>query len=100
MHAMASQSNEARERRVVHYAGFVQGVGFRYTTRSIAARFDVQGFVENLSDGRVLLVVEGTRETLDRFTSAVEGEMSRYIRHCDVSSAAATGEFTRFEIRH
>jgi acylphosphatase len=97
---MASEANEARERREVHYAGLVQGVGFRYTTRSVAARFDVQGFVENLRDGRVRVVVEGTPATLDRFLSAIEGEMSRYIRHRDVAAAAATDEFTRFEIRH
>jgi acylphosphatase len=98
--AMASQSNEARERRDVHYAGLVQGVGFRYTTRAIAARFDVQGFVENLRDGRVHLVVEGTTATLDRFLSALESEMSRYIQHRDAATRAASGEFTRFEIRH
>lgn len=97
---MTGQSNEPRQRREVHYSGLVQGVGFRYTTRAIAARFDVQGFVKNLHDGRVQLVVEGTPETLDRLLSAIEDEMNRYIRHRDVTTGPATDEFTRFEIRH
>ena len=41
--------------------GRVQGVGFRYTVRSLAVGFDVTGFVRNLPDGRVHLVVEGGR---------------------------------------
>jgi acylphosphatase len=45
------------QRREVHYSGHVQGVGFRYTTRSIARGYEVTGFVQNLEDGRVSRVV-------------------------------------------
>ena len=48
-----------RRQREVYYAGNVQGVGFRYTARCAAAGLDVTGFVRNLPDGRVHLVVEG-----------------------------------------
>ena len=34
----------------VIFRGRVQGVGFRYTARRIAARYDVTGFVRNLPD--------------------------------------------------
>ena len=47
------------EQREIHYSGRVQGVGFRYTVRSLASRTAVTGFVKNLPDGRVQLVVEG-----------------------------------------
>ena len=47
------------EQREIHYSGRVQGVGFRYTVRSLASRMAVTGFVRNLPDGRVQLVVEG-----------------------------------------
>lgn len=97
---MASQSNETPERREVHFSGWVQGVGFRYTTRDIAARHEVAGFVKNLADGRVLLVAEGTPATLDRFLAAVEAEMQRYIRNSTSTVLPATGEFTHFQIRH
>ena len=51
----------------IHYAGRVQGVGFRYTTRQIATGFEVQGTVRNLADGRVELCVKGDPEEVDEF---------------------------------
>ena len=88
------------ERREVHYSGRVQGVGFRYTTREIAERFEVSGFVENLPDGRVRLVAEGDPAELDRFLEAVSNRFERYIASADVRSRAATDEFDDFSIRH
>ena len=46
----------------VTYRGRVQGVGFRYTARTVAAGYAVQGFVRNLPDGGVQLVVEGAAD--------------------------------------
>lgn len=54
-----------RQVRVV-YAGEVQGVGFRYTARGIANGLGVPGGVENLNDGTVRLVAEGSEEVLKR----------------------------------
>jgi len=87
------------ERRDVHFSGHVQGVGFRYTTRSIAARFAVTGWVRNLPDGRVQLLVEGQPAVLDRFVAAIQAEMARYITTVDVAVGPATGEFVGFEVR-
>ena len=47
------------------FSGRVQGVGFRYRTHSIAQRFQVCGYVKNLIDGTVELVIEGEEEELD-----------------------------------
>ncbi len=88
------------ERREIYFSGRVQGVGFRFTTRAIAARYDVRGFVRNLADGRVQLVVEGLPHVIDRFVQAVENEMSRYLDGTQVATSKATGEFDRFEVRH
>lgn len=87
------------ERRVVLFQGRVQGVGFRYTTRQIAADFVVSGFVENLADGRVRLVCEGTPRELDRFVAEVGTQMDRCIASVQTSVEAATHEFAGFEIR-
>lgn len=87
------------ERREVHFSGYVQGVGFRYTTRNIAGRFCVDGFVQNLDDGRVLLVVEGECQELQRFIDAVSAEMDRYIADVQSVRTAATGEFVDFSLR-
>lgn len=41
--------------------GAVQGVGFRWWTRSRAMEIGLLGFATNLPDGRVQIVAEGTR---------------------------------------
>jgi acylphosphatase len=83
----------------VNYSGRVQGVGFRYTTRSIASRFDLVGYVRNLSDGRVELVAEGEAAELHAFLEAVKETLGHYIREAAVNRSAPTGEFDSFEIR-
>ncbi|MFL6583615.1 MAG: acylphosphatase, partial [Chthoniobacterales bacterium] len=55
----------------VFYEGNVQGVGFRYTVKSIARGFDVTGFVGNLRDGRVELQASGDETEVRAFLDAV-----------------------------
>ena len=69
-----------RERRRVWFSGRVQGVGFRYTCRTLARGFDVAGWVRNLPDGRVELVAEADPTELDAFLAAIQREMSPFIR--------------------
>lgn len=94
-----SMNQPERQRRVVLFDGHVQGVGFRYTTRQIAADFQVAGFVENLPDGRVRLVCEGPSGEVDRFVTAINGQMGGFIRSVQSSREAASGEFNSFFIR-
>jgi acylphosphatase len=93
-------SQSDRQQREVYYAGSVQGVGFRYTVRSLAGGFEVAGFVRNLSDGRVHLVAEGETEEVVAFLDAVKAEMRHYINDVEESVRPATGRFPGFEIRH
>lgn len=92
-------TSSTRQRRLVRYSGRVQGVGFRYTTRQIASRFAVTGYVRNLADGRVEVVVEGAVPELDRFLDALHQQMADYILASQVDQQAASGEFSDFEIR-
>lgn len=94
-----NESDTSVERREVYFSGRVQGVGFRYTTRDIAGRHAVTGFVQNLADGRVLLVAEGVRAELDRLVAAVNAEMARHITAVDSQRRTPSGEFANFEIR-
>lgn len=89
-----------RQRREILYRGRVQGVGFRYTVRQIASRWDVDGFVRNLPDGRVQLVAEGTADVLDQFLADVAEALNPYIQDSHVDTSPATSEFRDFEIRH
>jgi acylphosphatase len=87
-------------RRTLHFSGRVQGVGFRYTVRNLAVQFDVRGYVKNLNDGRVELVMEGPEPEMDRLASAVSQKMNYYISKVDLKEYPATGEFDLFHIRH
>lgn len=83
----------------VTYRGRVQGVGFRYTARTVAAGYAVQGFVRNLPDGGVQLVVEGAADEVERFRAALETRMADYIDDAATQTRPANGEFRGFEIR-
>ncbi|WP_210421133.1 acylphosphatase [Lacipirellula limnantheis] len=87
------------ERRQAFYSGHVQGVGFRETTRRLAAGFDVAGFVRNLDDGRVEMIAEGTPAELGRFMAAIAERMEGRIRQLAVDARPGTGEFVGFVIR-
>jgi acylphosphatase len=63
------------------YSGRVQGVGFRYTTRHIAQGYAVAGYVRNLPDGSVEVVVEGAPDQVEAFIAAVEARMGDYVQH-------------------
>jgi acylphosphatase len=84
-------------KRVV-YSGRVQGVGFRYTARGLARRFSVAGYVRNLADGSVELVVEGEAEQVNAFLGAVADQMGDYIRDSTVRDESP-GNYRGFEIR-
>ena len=64
----------------VTYEGRVQGVGFRATTRSIASRLDVSGWVRNEPDGTVTMEAQGAQAELDRLLDEVRVKMGKLIR--------------------
>lgn len=83
----------------IYYAGPVQGVGFRYTAKSVALGFEVTGTVRNLPDGRVELVVEGSREELEAYRRAMQdSEVGGFIRQEEVRWSPAAGGLRGFEI--
>ena len=88
----------AQQRRVVHFSGTVQGVGFRFTTLRAAEAFDVTGEVRNLPDGRVQLIVEADPDEIDAFIAEVQRRMSGYIRGTTQDAAEPTGQFRGFTV--
>jgi acylphosphatase len=88
------------ERRTYWFSGRVQGVGFRYTTQAIAKRHAVVGYVRNLRDGRVELVMEGEPAEMDQVVNRLKEQMEGHISRVTQDVAPATGEFKEFGIRH
>jgi acylphosphatase len=52
--------------------GYVQGVGFRWWTRSRALELGLTGYVTNLPDGRVQVVAQGPRERCQRLLDLLQ----------------------------
>ena len=51
--------------------GAVQGVGFRFTVRSLATMHGIGGWVANLPDGSVQIEATGTKHQLDALIAAI-----------------------------
>jgi len=82
----------------VCFKGDVQGVGFRFTARYIAARLGIKGWVRNLPNGDVECVAEADEDTLEEFLKRIKDDMKVYIRTSDDRWSRASGEFKGFDI--
>lgn len=84
----------------VFYSGRVQGVGFRYTAERLALEFDLVGWVKNLSDGRVELVCEGPKDTVEQLLAQIKesAALARHIKNAAASWEKPTGEFSEFRV--
>jgi acylphosphatase len=99
LNAAKSPHAMSRIRMHVYYSGRVQGVGFRYTVKTVAMGFETTGVVRNLPDGRVELMAEGEREELEAFKEAIgDSGLAGFIREQTVDWLPATDEFRGFEI--
>lgn len=90
---------EKRQQMRVYYSGRVQGVGFRYNVKSVAAGFEVTGTVRNLDDGRVELIAEGQRPELEAFRAAIrDSGVAGFIRDEKVTWGDAQNDVRGFQI--
>jgi acylphosphatase len=88
-----------RLRLKVQYSGMVQGVGFRYTVKSLVPGYEVTGTIRNLADGRVEMVAEGSREELEAFHQGIlDSGLGGLISDAQKTWGEARGEFRGFEI--
>ena len=79
--------------------GDVQGVGYRYTTQSVAAREGVAGWVRNLRDGSVEAEIEGGDAAVDAVLAwMAQGPPGGRVRGARVTDVEATGR-SGFEVR-
>jgi len=89
---------QLEQRRVV-FSGQVQGVGFRYTARRLAGRFDVTGYVRNLADGRVECVIEGPGRQIADFVESLSIRMGQYIDHVQEDKQPYSGNYDTFDVK-
>jgi acylphosphatase len=84
----------------VYISGRVQGVFFRDSTRHLARRYGVAGWVRNLPDGRVEAVFEGEKDAVQRLIDwCHQGPPGARVDRVDVEWQEYTGAFTDFTVR-
>ncbi len=84
----------------VRIRGSVQGVGFRYATRSEANARGLTGWVRNLDTGEVEAVFEGPQQAVDEMVKwCREGPPGSWVRHVSVVADEPQEGLVEFEIR-
>ena len=83
----------------INVRGKVQGVGYRFNTQAMAHKLNLTGFVKNLPDESVLILVEGEEENINQLIEwCYTGP-----RYSEVLEVKAEEEelkgFTNFEIK-
>ena len=84
----------------IYFSGRVQGVGFRYTSHAIAQRYEVTGWVKNLPNGSVEMIVEGASDQLKKYVAELSESTHGNVSEMQVSKLEPTGEFSAMEVRH
>ena len=87
------------ERWHIYFFGRVQGVGFRFTSKQVADQFSVSGWVKNLPNGSVEMIVEGEVSELKRYIAAVKSSTHGNVTDTEITKSDATSEFSGMEIR-
>jgi len=86
-------------RKRVLFKGHVQGVGFRYTALMVSRGYRITGYVKNLRDGSVEIVVEGAPQEITQFINDIKERKAMNIRSVFEDIQPETGEFLDFSIR-
>lgn len=86
--------------RKYKFFGRVQGVNFRFTTLQISKNFPVTGYVKNLDDGSVELLVYGKKEDVEDFVDDVRNYFKRNITNFTVEEVPYSTAYTKFSIEY
>ncbi len=85
----------------IFISGIVQGVGFRYYTKRVADSYGLSGWVRNLTDGRVEVLVEGDEELLCHFVKDLwRGPTASRVDKLEIIKEEADGPLHGFDIKY
>jgi len=84
----------------IYVYGYVQGIGFRSFTKKRADEIKLSGFVRNLPDKRVEIIVEGDETRINDFVRRLnEGPFGSRVERTEIRWEKPSTEFRGFEIR-
>lgn len=83
----------------IRITGRVQGVGFRYSARSMARSMGIRGFVRNLPNGDVYIEAEGDYSRIEEYLKwCHQGPSRAIIKLVDVYDGEVVG-FDEFVVK-
>ena len=88
-------------RNHIFVSGKVQGVLFRDRTRRKARQIGVQGWVKNLPDNRVEMLLEGEKEKIQELIEWIKSEPFLVrVDNLEVKLEKYQNEFNNFEVKY
>ena len=85
----------------IFVTGRVQGVFFRQSTRVIAIKNNVNGWVRNLDDGKVEIVAQGETNNVDNLADWCKtGPANSRVDEFELKEESITDEFENFEVKY
>ncbi len=82
----------------INVYGYVQGVFFRYTTRKVARRLGLTGYVKNMPDGTVYIEAEGPEDKLlELLKFSKKGPKHAQVDKVEYTYTKPTNEFKGFD---
>jgi acylphosphatase len=95
---MANENEGIKSVRLM-VSGRVQGVGFRYYVKQVAAQHKIKGWIRNRDDGRMEIAAEAARQQVDAFSRKVgRGTFLARVEGVD-SQLCEPQNYTAFEIK-
>ena len=83
---------------IIKVYGYVQGVFFRYTTRKVAKKLGLTGFVKNMPDGSVYIEAEGPEDKLlELLAFSKKGPEHAQVEGVEYDFKTAENKFKGFE---
>ncbi|MCD4741641.1 MAG: acylphosphatase [Desulfobacteraceae bacterium] len=80
--------------------GIVQGVFFRAEAQKVAVDNNVTGWVQNLEDGSVEAVFEGTKENVDKVIEwCHQGSSAAFVSNVETKEQSPLSNFDKFKIK-
>jgi acylphosphatase len=80
----------------IFFCGRVQGVGFRFTAREVARRYELTGFVRNTTDGKVEILLQGQEQDIDNCIDDLQQTFS--VRDVQIEPAEFDSSYENFDI--
>ena len=81
-------------------SGTVQGVFFRDSAKQVAQSMGITGYAGNLQDGRVEIVAEGEKDSVDELVRwCHKGPPAAMVVSVDIKNEHYKGEFDLFNVK-